>query len=144
MTPPGFSTCPTLAAVAFAFVFAAARLIFFNLDEIVMGSRWHGLDADAKANGECGSMPMLVTAADTAAEVAVEDADADGADAAVDACWLAEWWVFGLVADFFRRGKTPIDPERHSVCRICSRHRERNGCNWRCMRRGERCKRAVK
>ncbi len=84
----GFSTCPTLAAVAFAFVFAAARLMFFSLDEIVMGSRWHGLDADAKANGECGSMPMLVTAADTAAEVAVEDADEDEADAA------DEWWRF--------------------------------------------------
>jgi hypothetical protein len=65
--------------------------MFFSLDDIVMGSRWHGLDADAKANGECGSMPILVTAADTAAEVTVlEDADEDEADATVDACWLAE------------------------------------------------------
>ncbi len=86
VVPAGFSTCPTLAAVAWAFVLATARLMFFSLDEMVMGSRWHGLDADANANGECGSMPILVTAADTAAEVAVEDAD-DAAVADDDEEW---------------------------------------------------------
>ncbi len=65
--------------------------MFFSLDEMVMGSRWHGLDADANANGECGSMPMLVTAAETAAEVAVEDVeDEDDADADDDEWCFAE------------------------------------------------------
>ena len=121
--------------------------MFFSLDEMVMGSRWHGLDADANANGECGSMPILVTAADTAAEVAVEDAedeDDDDGDVDDEEWCFAECREFGLEVADFKRGKTPIDPERHSVCRICSRHRERNGCSCRCMRRGERCKRAVK
>ena len=127
-----------------AAVLATARLIFLSLDEMVMGSRWHGLDADANANGECGSMPILVTAADTAADVAVEDADDGDVDDDEEWCF-ADWREFELVVEAdLRRGKTPIDPERHNVCRICSRHRERNGCSCRCMRRGERCKRAVK
>lgn len=82
--PPG---CTALTAAALlALVFAVARLMFFSFDEMAMGSRWHGLDAEAKANGECGSMPMLVTAADAAAAAAVDvvvevDEDEDEEDA---------------------------------------------------------------
>ncbi len=79
--PPGCATVP--AAALLALTLALARLIFFSFDEIVMGSRWHGLDEDAKANGECGSMPMLVTAAEAAAAAAA-DVEVDGEDDADD------------------------------------------------------------
>ncbi len=81
---PGCAVVP--AAALFALVLALARLIFFSFDEIVMGSRWHGLDADAKANGECGSMPILVTAAEAAAAAAA-DVEVDGEDDAADDDW---------------------------------------------------------
>ncbi len=81
---PGFAAVP--AAALLALTLALARLIFFSFDEIVMGSRWHGLDADAKANGECGSMPMLVTAAEAAAAAAAE-VEVDGEDDAADDEW---------------------------------------------------------
>ena len=81
IVPPECAAVP--AAALFALVLALARLMFFSFDDIVMGSRWHGLEADAKANGECGSMPMLVTAAEAAAAAAAE-VEVDGKDAADD------------------------------------------------------------